>query len=45
MLMGAVAIRNGSKADICIAKSHVRFTAKSGHPLARWEYLVVQSIN
>jgi hypothetical protein len=24
-------VRFGSKADICAAKSHVRFTPKSGH--------------
>ena len=29
---GAISnVRFGSKADICAAKSHVRFTPKSGH--------------
>ena len=30
-------VRFGSKADMCGAKSHVRFTPKSGHSSARCE--------
>ena len=29
--LGSTYVRFGSKADMCAAKSHVRFTPKSGH--------------
>jgi hypothetical protein len=29
-------VRFGSKADMCIAKGHVRFTPKSGHVQCNW---------
>jgi hypothetical protein len=35
---GAIDVRFGSKADICSAKGHVRFTLKSGHTLRRAKF-------
>jgi hypothetical protein len=33
-------VRSGSKADICSAQAHVRFTPESGHVRSNWPCLL-----